>query len=96
MESKESTLRVLEAVANERIRQDGKWGGSDHDDSHDIEVFVELIQDYAAWARVMAGMRNSEKTRYRLVQVAALAVAAVESLDRRISSSISGDHERAE
>jgi hypothetical protein len=42
-----------------------------------------LIQDYAGWARTMAGMNSPDKARNRLIQVAALAVAAVESIDRK-------------
>lgn len=75
---------VLYDVEAERKRQDQKWGGSAHDDCHSTADFVQLIEDYAGWARVMAGMSNYEKTRNRLVQVAALAVAAVESMDRRM------------
>lgn len=79
----DGTLKVLGMVAAERERQDGKWGGPQHDDEHSTAEFVQLIQDYAAWARVMAGMGSREKARRRLVQVAALAVAAVESIERR-------------
>jgi hypothetical protein len=46
---------------------------------------VELIEDYAGWARVMAGMSSPDKYRRRMVQVAALAVAAIESHDRRLA-----------
>lgn len=74
--------QALLDVAAERQRQDLKWGGPDHDDMHSTADFVQLIRDYAGWARTMAGMGSVEKTRRRLVQVAALAVAAVESLDR--------------
>ncbi len=77
------TSFVLGDVQAERNRQDAKWGGPAHDDEHVTEVFVQLIQDYAAWARVMAGMDSMDKARRRLVQVAALAVAAVESIDRK-------------
>lgn len=76
-------MSVIDEVVAERQRQDEKWGGAEHDDSHDTTVFVQLIEDYAGWARVMAGMQNGIKARRRLVQVAALAVAAVESIDRR-------------
>lgn len=79
---------VLDDVAAERHRQDTKWGGAEHDDGHRIEDFVQLIQDYAGWARVMSGMGAREKARNRLVQVAALAVAAVESIDRRFGTSL--------
>lgn len=73
---------VLEAVRNERVRQDGKWGGPEHDDTNSPAFFVQLIQDYAGWARVMIGMNSPDKYRRRMIQVAALAVASVESLDR--------------
>lgn len=73
---------VLDEVKQERERQDKKWGGKTHDDQHTTSEFVQLIEDYAGWARVMAGMDSSDKSRRRLIQVAALAVAAVESIDR--------------
>lgn len=75
--------KILNEVAIERERQDRKWGGPEHDDSHSVSEFVQWIQDYSGWARMMASMRSRDKTRKRLVQVAALAVAAVESLDRK-------------
>lgn len=74
---------IIIEVAQERNRQDMKWGGAAHDDHHTTAEFVGLIEDYAGWARVMAGMDNLEKARNRLIQVAALAVAAVESIDRK-------------
>lgn len=78
---------VLASVSMERQRQDEKWGGAEHDDHHTTAEFVQLIEDYAGWARVMAGMNSPEKARNRLIQVAALAVAAVESLDRKQAGS---------
>lgn len=78
-----STEKVLGEVLEERERQDRKWGGPNHDDQHDTATFVQLIEDYAGWARVMAGMDSADKARQRLIQVAALAVAAVEAIDRR-------------
>ena len=76
------TRPVLIDVDNERKRQDEKWGGANHDDSHEVSDFVQLIEDYAGWARTMAGMSSYDKARRRLIQVAALAVACCESLDR--------------
>lgn len=73
---------VLREIGAERRRQDAKWGGSKHDDLHSTAEFVQLIEDYAGWARTMAGMNRPDKARARLVQVAAIAVAAVESIDR--------------
>mgnify|MGYP000848259290 CR=1 FL=1 len=71
-------LGLLAEVAEERMRQDGKWGGPAHDDQHSTAEFVQLIEDYAGWARTMAGMHSPEKAERRLIQVAALALAAVE------------------
>lgn len=74
--------KAAQDVLAERQRQDEKWGGPTHDDEHTVAQWVELIQDYAGWARVMAGMDSHDKARRRLVQVAALALAAAESIDR--------------
>jgi hypothetical protein len=73
---------ILDEVFTERARQDLKWGGAAHDDTHTTAEFVQLIEDYAGWSRTMAGMNSPGKARARLIQVASLAVAAVESIDR--------------
>jgi hypothetical protein len=73
---------LLAEVAAERMRQDAKWGGPAHDDHHSTAELVQLIEDYAGWARTMAGMNSSHRARQRLVQVAALALAACERIDR--------------
>lgn len=72
-------------VAAERRRQDARWGGAAHDDAQPMEAFAGLIRDYAGWARVALRAGAHGEARERFVQVAALAVAAVESLDRRHS-----------
>lgn len=74
--------RIAGEVVQERKRQNQKWGGAEHDDQHSVQEFVQLIEDYAGWARVMAGMDDLDKARERLIQVAALAVAAAEGIDR--------------
>ena len=73
---------AIELVKIERARQDLKWGGAVHDDQHSVAEFVQLIEDYAGWARTMAGMNSMDKAKTRLIQVAALAVACVECIDR--------------
>lgn len=72
-------------VILERDRQDQKWGGPRHDDRHSVMDFVRYIRNYAGWAEQMADGNSLLKARRRLVQVAALAVAAVEMIDRRLS-----------
>ncbi|WP_138438535.1 hypothetical protein [Marinobacter alexandrii] len=74
----------ISEVKAERQRQDQKWGGPSHDDQHRPETFAQLIEDYSGWARVMAGMGSLDKYRRRMIQVAALAGAAVEATDRAL------------
>lgn len=76
-------MSIYDEIQKERLRQDQKWGGPKHDDTHSIPEWVMFIKDYASWARQMTSMGSIGKARRRLIQVAALAVAAVESLDRR-------------
>ena len=78
-----SMEKVLLQVKDERRIQDHKWGGSDHDDEHSVEEFCWYIKNYAGWSAQMASMNSPQKARKRLVQVAALAVAAVEMIDRK-------------
>jgi len=73
---------VFDDVANERERQDEKWGGPKHDDDHSTHDFCRWIKNYAGWADQMADGGSYDKSRRRLIQVAALAVAAIESIDR--------------
>ena len=84
MRAAEQKPRVLQDVENERYRQDKKWGGPDHDDEHMPSDWYQTIRAYLEWAFMMARMDNPEKYRRRMIQVAALAIAAVESHDRLI------------
>ena len=83
-----STARVLADVAAERVRQDYKWGGPEVDDRWDELDWHEMIADYNGWARRMAAMNSFDKARNRYVQIAALAVAAVEALDRKTGHAV--------
>lgn len=82
---------VFREVAAERDRQDSKWGGPDHDDEHEPEDWLIFIEQRAARAGEMIGcpeeeqpeIRSDAEYRRQLVQIAALAIAAVESLDRK-------------
>lgn len=79
-----TTEQILAEVMGERQRQDGKWGGAATDDQYNALDWHEMIADYNAWARRMSAMGSPDKARRRYIQVAALAVAAVEALDRTI------------
>lgn len=74
---------LLLEVAAERDRQDGKWGGESNDDQWNPLDWHELIADYNGWARRMLCMGSHDKGRRRLIQIAALALAEVEAIDRR-------------
>lgn len=76
---------VFNEVLAERNRQDAKWGGPEHDDQHGAEDWNRFITRYSQWAAQMADMNSPDKYRRRMVQVAAIAIAAVESLDRQRS-----------
>lgn len=69
---------VLTEVMKERAHQDERWGGANHDDQHTLKDFVGFIERYTR--RVLWDTVTSRKA---LIQVAALAVAACESLDRK-------------
>jgi hypothetical protein len=64
-------------VLAERKRQDAQWGGPVHDDGHDNDEWAEFI------ARQMWRFRRK---RENFVKVAALAVAAIESIDRKVAA----------
>lgn len=78
---------VLDLFA-ERDRQDAQWGGPDHDDTHtgsDWLIYIEH-QRATAYQETLSDDGDSivdpEGYRQRMVKIAALAFAAIESLDR--------------
>lgn len=73
---------ILAEIGAERIRQYLKWGGTSNDDKYTPLDWYSMIADYNAWARRMACMGSVDKARNRYIQVATLAVAAVEAIDR--------------
>ena len=80
--------QVMAEVAKERQRQDLKWGGPDHDDTHVIGEFLNWML-----GRVYASHTQGEtaETRKNLIEIAALAVAAVESMDRKARKLVAED-----
>lgn len=75
--------RLFGEIATERLVQDSIYGGPEHDDAHTAEKWVALICRHAGLG-IDDGAASLDPVRYRrqLVRVAALAVAALESLDR--------------
>lgn len=72
---------IFGEISAERRRQDEEWGGSAHDDSHELFEWGEFIrkQNNAA----IGNFSKPQEFEARMVKVAALAVAAIESSRRQ-------------
>ena len=74
---------VLKEVALERAIQDAKWGQQNHGVA---DWMLVLSEEFGEAAKEANEVRFREKSVYdyrkELIQVAAVAVAAIESLDR--------------
>lgn len=69
-------MTVFDEIQQERGRQDAKWGGPAHDDQHSVPDWFDLIGERAD--DPSAGDRRTA-----LIKIAALAVAGIESIDRK-------------
>lgn len=72
--------KILAEIAAERRHQDLKWGGPSHDDGHHSHDWVAFIVRYLG--RAVVWPWDAETYRRAMVKVAALAVAAIEWVDR--------------
>ena len=72
--------KALQDVATERQRQDAKWGGPEHDDTHPISDWQRFISQRA---ENLVYRGNPERMYELFIEIAALAVAAAESMDRK-------------
>ncbi len=76
-----STVPILNEVANERIRQDARWGGPAHDDTNTPDDWLDLITERTnLWPTEITN--PSAEYRRALVEIMALVCAALESHDR--------------
>jgi hypothetical protein len=76
---------VLQEVAAERARQDAKWGVQHHKNPMWVAILVEEVGEAAALSlsdEYGTSLSDREKLRQELIQVAAVAVAFIECLDR--------------
>lgn len=87
----QSALRPLGAVYvevwDERRRQDAKYGAA-HDDELTAADWVERLDDKLVLADLERVTKDELHYRRRMIQVAALAIAAVESYDRGAKLSV--------
>jgi len=77
---------VFAQIHEERRRQDGQWGGPDHDNEHSRRVWAGLIGEHVSRAVKLARSRSAsagDSYRHRLIATAALCVAAIEAYDRK-------------
>lgn len=78
-----TTRTVLSDVLIERTSQDQKWGIQNHGVSAWMLILAEEFGEAAKEANEMHfRQKDSRDYREELVQVAAVAVAAIEALDR--------------
>lgn len=75
--------KVIADILAERKCQDKKWGGPEHDDEHTADEWVQFIKDHAEAAPHYMRTNAAYLARKAFIRVAALAVAAVESMDRK-------------
>ncbi len=82
---------IFQQIAVERDRQDKQWGGWSHDDKHDRKDWINFIHEHNSRAQKAVARKTGQPApdldeyRKQLVEVAALAVAGIEALDRRRS-----------
>lgn len=78
-------VRFMAEVYTERRHQDAQWGGPEHDDQHGCSDWLSYI---AYQAERSVGMHGEHNPRLRnvYVKMAALAMAAAESLERKTNN----------
>jgi hypothetical protein len=74
--------KVIAQVIQERRMQDRQWGGTEHDDKHFTSDWLRYI-DHQIEKGCEEDADGSNNWRARYVKIAALAVAAVEAIDRK-------------
>ena len=75
---------LADELIAERRRQDAQWGGPEHDDEHAPLDWTDFIRKFCENANA-AFVLNQPPAEYerRLIQVAALAIAAIQSSRRK-------------
>jgi hypothetical protein len=88
---------IFAEVAQERARQDALFGGASHDDQHSVSHWIAILVRHLGLATddgspdgiclLNHQLAGYDPARYRrqLVRVAAVAIAALESYERRLA-----------
>lgn len=77
----EKTMNVIKEVMEERRFQDAKWGEQNHEPYKWLSILMEEVGEAS---KAVLG-DNLDEYRKEVRQVAAVAIAMIESLDRRTS-----------
>jgi NTP pyrophosphatase (non-canonical NTP hydrolase) len=81
--------RAIDEIARERRRQDAKWGEQNHDMITWCAILTEEVGELAQCAlqeKFGGEHGTAERLRNEAVQVAAVAIAIVECLERRAAT----------
>jgi len=73
--------KIFGEILAERKAQDTKWGGSVHDDTHTNFDWIAYLAKHTG--KAVQWPFDKQLFRQQMIKVAALAVAAVEWVDRR-------------
>jgi|SRR3954470_12278601 len=99
---------IQEEIKSARLAQDKEWGGAEHDDVHEPEKWCAFIRHQLRLAdRAACSVATDEITggeeqalidgyRERLIKIAAVAIAAIESVDRVMKKRAGSSHKEAE
>ena len=74
--------RVIDKVIEERNRQDEKWGYPQH---NYFEWFAILVEEVGEIAKELNGGDDIENLKTEITQVAAVAIAMLEAINKRDS-----------
>lgn len=77
--SAQASDAIIARIKEERRLQDRKWGGSTYDDKHSLGDWAHLIDQRTA---TLYRAPEHKVAKQELIEVAALAIAALESLWR--------------
>lgn len=75
--------KVYQDIIKEREHQIERWGDPSHDDQHTVGDWAAIIDSYVVRLDNAKYDPDRSEVRRRLVQIGALAVAAIESFDRK-------------
>jgi hypothetical protein len=78
---RKSLKRIFEEIEQENTRSNEIYGGPVHDDAHDLQEWQRFMMPYIG--NICKEHVTDEYFRENMLKIANLAVAAIESLDRK-------------